>query len=156
MPINKYKILKTKEDQLFLQKTIITTIFFLIEIIVGILKLVISNLSILIITQAFIYNIYIMAIIFYNFFLCLEIYRTYTNPVHLFNRLFKQRKNNYVPEIIIGVFTGLSFVFDLVSYFVFDFNVAYENDNTNLIMPNFYKFGIISFFSLISVFIFFI
>ena len=156
LPINKYKKLKTKEDQLFLQKSIITTIFFLIEIIVGILKLVISNLPILTIIQAFIYNIYINAIIFYNFFLCIEIYRTYTNPVHLFNRLFKQRKNNYVPEIIIGVFTGLSFVFNLVSYFVFEFNVAYENENTDLIIPNFYNFGIISFFSLISVLICFI
>jgi len=156
LPINKYKTLKTKEDQLFLQKSIITTIFFLIEIIVGILKILISGLSILTIIQAFIYNIYIMAIIFYNFFLCLEIYRTYTNPVHLFNRLFKQKKNNFIPEIIIGILTGLSFVFDLVSYFAFDFNVAYENDHTNLIMPNFYKSVLISFFSLISVFIFFI
>ena len=156
LPINKYKILKTKEDQLFLQKSIITTIFFLIEIIVGILKIVIPDLSILTIIQAFIYNIYINSIIFYNFFLCLEIYRTYTNPVHLFNRLFKQSKNNYVPEILIGVFTGLSFVFNLVSYFVFDFNVAYKNKHTDLIMPNFYNFGIISFFSLISALICFI
>ena len=156
LPINKYKKLKTKEDQLFLQKSIITAIFFLIEIIVGFLKILILGLSILTIIQAFIYNIYIMAIIFYNFFLSLEIYRTYTNPVHLFNCLFKQKKNNYIPEIIIGLFTGLSFVFDLVSYFAFDLNVAYENDHTDLIMPNFYKCVFISFFSLINVFMCFI
>jgi len=156
IPINKYKTLKTKEDQLFLQKSLITTIFFLLEIIVGILKLLISNLGFLITMQAFIYNIYISTIIFYNFFLCLEIYRTYTNPVHLFNRLFKQKKNNYIPEIIIGVFIGLSFVFDIVSYFVFDLKEIYENEYTDLIMPNFYKFGIISFFSLLSSFIFLI
>ena len=156
LPINKYKKLKTKEDQLFLQKSIITAIFFLIEIIVGFIKILILGLSILTIIQAFIYNIYIMAIIFYNFFLSLEIYRTYTNPVHLFNCLFKQKKNNYIPEIIIGLFTGLSFVFDLVSYFVFDFNVAYDNDHTDLIMPNFYKCVFISFFSLINVFMCFI
>ena len=152
-PLKKYKQLKTKEDFLFLQKIFITSIFFAIDILFGILKAIIPNVQILFTMEVFVFNIYIISIIFYNFFLCIELYRTFTNPVHLFNRLFKQKKNNYVPEIVIIIFTSLSFIFDLVSYFIFDFNNAYINDNTRLIMPNFYKFGIIAFFSLLNVLI---
>ena len=152
-PLKKYKKLQTKEDQLFLQKLFITSIFFSIDMFFEILKAIINNIPKIFTIEIFIFNIYIISIIFYNFFLCIELYRTFTNPVHLFNRLFKQKNNNYIPEIIIIILTLMCFIFDLVSFFIFDFNNAYENDNTRLIIPNFYKFGIIAFFSLINVLI---
>ena len=52
----------------------------------------------------------------YNLLMTLEMYRTYKNPVHYFNRLFHQYKNNYLEELIllivciitIGVDVGIS------------------------------------------------
>ena len=158
-PINKYKILKTKEDQLFLQKSIITTIFFALDIIVGVLKVVkvITNENVLNKIVMFIFNVYIILIIFYNFFLCLELHFTFSNPVHLFNRLFKQQKFNYVPEIIISILSIITLVVDLIFYFKFDEDYKTQdianNDEARLVMPNFYKSGVIVFFSLISILI---
>ena len=55
IPINKYKKLKTKEDQLFLQKNLITMIFFAIDIIFGFLRILNVGLpDILIIIVTFI------------------------------------------------------------------------------------------------------
>ncbi len=158
-PINKYKKLKTKEDQLFQQKNIITIIFFALDIIAGILQIVkiLKPGNILNIIVMFIFNVYIISIIFYNFFLCLEIHFTFTNPVHLFNRLFKLQKYNNVPEIIILILSIITLVADIIFYFIFkDKYFTYsisENENTRLVMPNFYKSGIIVLFSLISVLI---
>ena len=42
-PINKYKKLTVKEDQLFLHKTLITTIFYLLIIVICIMFLFLSN-----------------------------------------------------------------------------------------------------------------
>lgn len=150
-PINKIKKLKTKEDELFLQKIFITFILFCIDILISLLKLfkVLKGGNIICLIETFIFNAYIIAIIFYNFFLCLEIKYTYSNPIHYFNRLFKQKKYNYVPEFIIIIFSVSAIVADAILYNKFFKNI-YENDNSRLIMPNFYKAGVIVFFSLIS------
>ena len=150
-PINKKKQLKTKEDELFLQKNIITLIVFSIDIIIGILKIlkiIEDGKNIFCKIGIFIFNIYIILIVFYNFFLCLEIYYTYSNPIHLFNRLFKQKKYNYIPEFFIIFILIITVVADSILYN--KFKDIYENDNTRLIIPNFYKCGVIVLFSLIG------
>ena len=150
-PINKKKQLKTKEDELFLQKNIITLIIFSIDIIIGILKIlkiIEDGKNIFCKIGIFIFNIYIILIVFYNFFLCLEIYYTYSNPIHLFNRLFKQKKYNYIPEFFIIFILIITVVADSILYN--KFKDIYENDNTRLIIPNFYKCGVIVLFSLIG------
>ena len=150
-PINKKKQLKTKEDELFLQKNIITLIVFSIDIIIGILKIlkiIEDGKNIFCKIGIFIFNIYIILIVFYNFFLCLEIYYTYSNPIHLFNRLFKQKKYNYIPEFFIIFILIITVVADSILYN--KYKDIYENDNTRLIIPNFYKFGVIVLFSLIG------
>ena len=71
-PINKYKIFKTKEDQLFLQKCLITLIFFSVDIIINVLKIIKvikDGDNIICKIEVFIFNVYIIALIFYNFFL---------------------------------------------------------------------------------------
>ena len=150
-PINKKKQLKTKEDELFLKKNIITLIVFSIDIIIGILKIlkiIEDGKNIFCKIGIFIFNIYIILIVFYNFFLCLEIYYTYSNPIHLFNRLFKQKNYNYIPEFFIIFILIITVVADSILYN--KFKDIYENDNTRLIIPNFYKFGVIVLFSLIG------
>ena len=151
-PINKKKQLKTKEDELFLQKNIITFITFSIDIIIGALKmikLIEDGKNVICKIGIFIFNIYIILMVFYNFFLCLELYYTYSNPIHLFNRLFKQKRYNYIHEFFIIIILAITIVAD--SIFFNKFKKVYENDNTRLIIPNFYKFGVIVLFSLISV-----
>ena len=151
-PIKKYKKIKTKEDQLFLEKIFISFIFFSIDIIIGILNLIniISSNMILCIIVLFIFNIYIMAIVFYNFFLCLELYFTYSNPIHLFNRLFKLNKYNNIPEFFILAISVLTIICDSIFYSTF--KEIYENEQniTRFMMPNFYKSIVIVIFSLIS------
>ena len=153
LPIKKYKILRTKEDQLFIEKTFITLIFFFIDIIystLSLLNVITSTDNIISIIIVFIFNIYIIAIVFYNFFLCLELYYTYSNPLHLFNRLFKLNKYNNIPEIFISIVSILTIVCDIV-YFS-KFKEIYDN-YLRLIMPNFYKCGVIILFSMISILI---
>ena len=117
-PINKYKKTKTKEDQLFLQKTLLTTIFFFLILIISIL-LIIKNTDeskMLFLIEVFTFNIYIIIIVLYNFFLSLELYYTYTNPVHFFNKLLKQSKYNYSQEIFIMIIAILISIFDIILY----------------------------------------
>ena len=151
-PINKYKTYKTKEEQLFLQKNLITIIFFSVDIIINILKIIKvinDGKSIICKIEVFIFNIYIISLIFYNFFLSVEIYSTFSNPVHLFNRLFKQKKYNYIPEYFILIISILIIVADSILYKKFD--DIYINDNSSLMMPDCCKFVIIVLISLISV-----
>ena len=114
-PINRFKKLKTKEDQLFLQKTLLTTIFFLSVLLIYIL--IIFNISKKIFMIPFLFfNFYIIAIVLYNFFLAIELYSTFSNPVHYFNRLFKQQQYNYMPELIIFISCFLILIIDYFSY----------------------------------------
>ena len=113
-PINRYKKFKTKEDQLFLEKTLLTTIFFLTILITYIVSLFTYE-KITMISFLF-FNFYIIAIVLFNFFLALEIYFTFTNPVHCFNRLFKQKKYNYIPELIILITCLIILTIDFVLY----------------------------------------
>ena len=77
-PINRYKKVKSKEEQLFVQKTLITTLFFisiLISSVLFILK-IINDANIFFLIEVLSFNVYIIIIVLYNFFLSLEIYYT--------------------------------------------------------------------------------
>ena len=117
-PMNRYKTMKTKEDQLFLQKTLITTIFFALILLINIFLLlkIFEETRIYFIAEIIGFNIYILIIQLYNFFLSYELYSTYMNPVHYFNRLFKQKKYNYIFELIILIFAIVCLSIDVVLF----------------------------------------
>ena len=120
-PINSYKKLKTKEEQLFLQKTLLTTIFFILILVLDVIYIVFNEEKqhILFITQVFIFNFYIISLVNYNYYLSYELFSTYSNPVHFFNRLFKQEKYNYLPEFKIFIVGLLVLFIDYLIYIVF-------------------------------------
>ena len=118
-PLNFYKKKKTKEEQLFLQKTLLSTIFFIIILILDIIYIILNNTEKqhnLYMSQIFIFNFYIISLVMYNFYLSYELFSTYSNPVHFFNRLFKQDKYNYLPEFIIFIVGLLSLFIDFIIY----------------------------------------
>ena len=119
-PINKYKRFKVKEEQLFLQKTLITTLFFSFFLLFNIMSFLSENLKkYSFIASNFFFNTYFVLMLLYNLMMTIEIYRTYNNPVHYFNRLFLQKKYNYIPELIILIICIISLVID--------FGIAYKN-----------------------------
>ena len=71
------------------------------------------------IASNFFFNTYFVLMLLYNLMMTIEIYRTYNNPVHYFNRLFLQKKYNYIPELIILIICIISLVID--------FGIAYKN-----------------------------
>ena len=128
-PINKYKKYKVKEEQLFLQKTLITTIFFGLFIIFNLVSLFSQDLKkYFYIVSNLMFNTFLILIIFYNFMMTLEIFRTYKNPVHYFNRLFRQYKLNYLQEFII-------FILCLISLII-DFAISYANKDNSIFKEN--------------------
>ena len=150
-PTNKYKLVKSKEEQLFLQKTLITTIFFSLILFINVIFILqIGGHSFLYYIELFAFNTYIVVIALYNFFLSLEIYFTYTNPIHYFNRLFRQKRYNYKIEfiiIIIGLIV-LSADFTLYNLEVF----TLENDESAIfVLMDKWKFVVISIISLMSI-----
>ena len=119
-PINKYKRFKVKEEQLLLQKTLITTLFFSFFLLFNIMSFLSENLKkYSFIASNFFFNTYFVLMLLYNLMMTIEIYRTYNNPVHYFNRLFLQKKYNYIPELIILIICIISLVID--------FGIAYKN-----------------------------
>ena len=133
-PTNKYKKLKTKEEQLFCQKTFIKAIFFILTLFINILATISESSLSLYLLIIFLFNIFIIVISLYNFFISFELYSTFTNPVHYFNRLLKQKKYNYLEEFIIVIIGVIIFVFD---YFLFGYDV-YEIRKYN-IKPRHYE-----------------
>lgn len=97
-PTNKYKLVKSKEEQLFVQKTFITIFFSSILSINVLFILQIIEQNYLYHLELFLFNVYIILLVLYNFFISLELYNTYSNPVHYFNRLFRQKQYNYIIE----------------------------------------------------------
>ena len=113
-PINKYKRFKVKEDQLFLQKTLITTLFFCLFLLFNILSFFDEEIKKHVyLASNFFFNTFFVLILLYNLMMTIEIYRTYVNPVHYFNRLFRQKQYNYIPELIILIIAIISLSVDL-------------------------------------------
>ena len=50
------------------------------------------------------------------FFLAFELHFSYINPVHFFNRLFKQQTYNYIPESLIFIICALVLIIDVCLY----------------------------------------
>ena len=128
-PINKYKRYKVKEEQLFLQKTLITTIFLSIFLLLNIISFLAEGLKkYSYIASNFFFNEFFILILLYNLMITIESYRTFNNPVHYFNRLFRQKKFNYIPELIIFIIFIISLAVDFgISYKTFD----QESDGNN-------------------------
>ena len=128
-PINKYKRYKVKEEQLFLQKTLITTIFLSIFLLLNIISFLAEGLKkYSYIALNFFFNEFFILILLYNLLITIESYRTYNNPVHYFNRLFRQKKFNYIPELIIFIIFIISLAVDFgINYKTFD----QESDGNN-------------------------
>ena len=166
-PINGYKKVKSKEEQLFVQKTLITTLFFISILITSVLFIlkIINDTNIFFLIEVLAFNVYIIIIILYNFFLSLEIYYTYTNPVHYFNRLFKQNKFNYLQEFFLFIITILIALIDYVLYTKDIYEIKkkeqkekhfYYNDASVFILIAKWKSFFIILFSLISIIVCFI
>ena len=117
-PINRYKIVKTKEEQLFIQKTLITTFFFISILIINALFIlsIMNDTDLLYLIEVFSFNTYILLIVSYNFFISIELYSTYTNPIHFFNKLLKQQRYNYIQEFIIIILVIIVPIVDLFLY----------------------------------------
>ena len=74
IPFNKYKKLKVKEDQLFLQKTLITNIFFCLFILFNIIGFFSKDIKKYIyIASNYLFNIFVIVILLYNLMMSLEI-----------------------------------------------------------------------------------
>ena len=85
--------------------------------------------------------------LFYKIFLSYELYFTFMNLVHYFNRLFKKKKYNYVPEfiillVIILVF-GLYFIFYHTEIYKFDIKTKEENNKPHYFCNDFIIFILI-------------
>ena len=112
-PINGLKRYKIKEEQLFVQKTLITTIFFCLFLLINIISFFDDKLKkISYIACNFFFNAFAMILIIYNLFMSIEFYNTFNNPVHYFNRLFRQNKYNYLQEFCIILITIITVAID--------------------------------------------
>ena len=131
-PINRFKRFKVKEEQLFLQKTLITTFFFGIFLLLNMISLFSDNLkqfSYLVIN--FLFNAFIILIIVYNLLMTIELYRTYINPVHYFNRLYHQKRFNYFPELTIFLICAITIGVD-IGIDLKNFRKDTEDNNSNI------------------------
>ena len=117
-PINRYKKVKTKEEQLFIQKTLITTLYFISILIINILFIlsIMNDTDLLYLIEVFSFNAYIIIIVLYNFFMSIELHSTYMNPIHFFNRLLKQYRYNYIQEFIILLIGIIIPIVDFILY----------------------------------------
>ena len=69
-PINKYKKIKSKEEQLFLQKILLSSIFFILVIVISIFFVFeFMDSKTLFVFELLVFNAYIIAIVLYNFFI---------------------------------------------------------------------------------------
>ena len=150
-PTNKYKLVKSKEEQLFLQKTLITTIFFSLILLINVFFILqIDAKTFFYYVELFSFNTYIVVIVLYNFFLSLELYFTYSNPIHYFNRLFRQKAYNYKIEFFIIIIGILTFTLDLIFNQLEIFDL--ENDNSAIfVLIDKWKFAVIFLLSLASI-----
>ena len=78
------------------------------------------------------FNVYIVLLFMNNFFLCIEDYFTYTNPIHYFNSLFHKEKNKILYESIsISIAAFLS-----ILYLNIDLNIVDKNTFIILLIDN--------------------
>ena len=113
--LSKYKKLRSKEENLFLEKTLFTAIcfsYFLLLSVFMILGVCKNDRSfILYQIQEYIFNTYILSIYIINFFISFEMYCTYKNPIHYYLIIFNKKSRKIyeiILLIIVVLFLGLN------------------------------------------------
>ena len=98
---------KVKEDVLFIEKQALKCLilsFFMLIFLYELLKAEENDddkyIDIIFLIKIICFNVYMILLFMNNFFLCLEDYFTYTNPLHYFNSLFHHTKYNISYELI--------------------------------------------------------
>lgn len=105
--LQKYKKIRSKEEDLFLEKTFITLVnftyflFLCVFMILGIMEN--KRKDILYQIQEYIFNIYIISMYLINLFVSLEMFYTYKSPIHYYLIIFN-KKSKKLYELIIIIF----------------------------------------------------
>ena len=132
-----YKKIRSKEENLFLEKKLFNAICFTYYMILYIfIALDIcsnSRNSILYQIQEYLYNIYIVAIYLINLFMSIEMFFTYKNPIYYYLIIFN-KKSRKIYEFIIIIFSLLIIVLKVL----LDLNNKNEKDDyyTPFILDN--------------------
>ena len=111
------KKIRNKEDNLFLYKTLSTSIifsFYIFLFLAIIFELCENNREfILYQIMEYLFNVYIISIYTINLFCTLEMYYSYKNPIHFFLIIF-DKKSRKIYEIIIILFNVVFIVLDIL------------------------------------------
>jgi len=138
--LNKYKKLRSKEENLFLEKTLFTAICFTYFLLLSVFMIlgVVSNdrSGIIYQIQEYLFNTYILSIYIINFFISFEMYCTYKNPIHYYLIIFN-KKSRKVYEIILLIiiilFLGLNILDPLKDRQ--SLKISEENSSKNYTTP---------------------
>ena len=157
--IKKYKKIRTKEDDLFLYKTISTVICFSFYIILF-LSLIFTFVEndregILYKIQEYIFNAYIIVVYATNLFSSIEMYYTYKTSIHYFCIIFGKKSRKIYDISIIFLILGLT-ALDILDPLKFNDTLKIRNKDAKtygspfIIIDNFkwICFGLMSFFSI--------
>ena len=113
--LSKYKKLRSKEENLFLEKTLFTAIcfsYFLLLSVFMILGVCKNDRSVILYQiQEYIFNTYILSIYIINCFISFEMYCTYKNPIHYYLIIFNKKSRKIyeiILLIIVVLFLGLN------------------------------------------------
>ena len=118
--LKKFKELRSKEENLFLEKTLFTCICFTYYIFLSIfivLEILENDRDFIIYKiQEYLFNIYILSIYLINLFMSLELFFTYKNPIHYYLIIFN-KKSRKIYEIIILAFIVIFLVINIFDIF---------------------------------------
>ena len=105
--LHKYKKIRSKEEDLFLEKTLVTTICFgsyLFLCLIMVLDICPNKrIAIPYQVQEYIYNVYIIALYIINFYINLEMFFTYKNPIHYYLIIFNKKSRKIYELVLILV-----------------------------------------------------
>ena len=118
--IHKNKKLRSKDEDLFLEKTLLTSIcfsYYLLLCLVMVLEIIKNTRSAIIYQiQEYLYNVYILSIYIINFFTSLELFFTYKSPIHYFLLIF-HKKSRKIYEIILILVCALFLALNILDPF---------------------------------------
>ena len=120
--IQKYKNIRSKEEYLFLGKTLFTVIcftFYIFLCIFLVLEICPNDRSNYFYQgQEYIFNIYLILIYSINLFMSLEMYFTYQNPIHFYLIIFN-KKTNKIYNIFLLVLSLCTLIVNILDPFGF-------------------------------------
>ena len=153
------KKLRSKEENLFLEKSFFTGIFFLYHICIAFaigIELCENDRdkNIYYRIQEYIFNVYIVIIYLINLFITLEMFYTYKNPIYYFHYIFNQKtRKSYEMIIIIIMIAVASFnYFDPLKEKNKIFKEYYINFYTPFILLDRWKWIILFLINIITLF----